>query len=130
MRLKSLILPTLLVSAFALGQDDGKDLFEKKVLPVMQDKCFQCHSAKAKKPAGGLRLDTKEFMAKGGKSGKLLVPGDVEKSLLIEVIRWTSSDKDRNMPPERKGGKMDDSIIKDFEAWVKAGAPDTRADAN
>lgn len=130
MRLKSLILPTILVSAFAWAQDDGKDLFDKKVLPVMQDKCFGCHSAKAKKPAAGLRLDTKELMAKGGKSGKLLVPGDVEKSLLIEVIRWTSSDKDRNMPPERKGGKMDDGVIKDFEAWVKAGAPDTRADSN
>ncbi len=117
----------ILGTGTAMAQDyDGKDFFNKKILPVLQERCFDCHSAKPKKPAARLRLDTKEDMAKGGKSGALLVAGDPEKSLLIEVIRYTTENKDLRMPPERKGGKLADDIIKDFELWVKNGAQDPR----
>ncbi len=105
---------------------EGLDFFEKKIRPVLADSCYQCHSAKAKKPAGGLLLDSRDAMLKGGASGQpAIVPGDVEKSLLIKAIRY--SDAKLQMP---MGGKLSAQIIKDFEAWVKVGAPDPRkADA-
>jgi hypothetical protein len=55
------------------------------------------------------------------------VPGDLSASLLIEAIRY--KDEDFAMPPQKKGGKLPDEVIADFEAWVKMGAPDPREGA-
>ncbi|HEV2666228.1 MAG TPA: DUF1553 domain-containing protein, partial [Blastocatellia bacterium] len=69
-----------------------------------------------------LLLDSIEAMLKGGASGRpAIVPGDPEKSLLIKAIRHT--DAKLQMP---MGGKLPDQVIKDFEAWVKMGAPAPR----
>src|ERR1019366_5568081 len=62
-------------------------------------------------------------IAKGGVSGPALVPGDVEKSRLIQAIRWT--DSDFAMPPK---GKLSPQQIERFEQWVKMGAPDPRTE--
>ncbi len=105
---------------------EGLDFFEKKIRPVLADSCYACHSATAKKPAGGLLLDSRAAMLKGGASGQpAVVPGDVEASSLIKAIRYT--DAKLQMP---MSAKLPDQVIKDFEAWVKMGAPDPRtADA-
>ncbi len=36
----------------------GADFFEKKIRPVLAEKCYKCHSADAEKIKGGLVLDT------------------------------------------------------------------------
>ncbi len=101
---------------------EGLEFFEKKIRPALADNCYACHSAKAKKPQGGLLLDSIEAILKGGVSGQpAVVPGDVEKSLLIKAIRYT--DAKLQMP---MGGKLPDQVIKDFEQWVKMGAPAPR----
>ncbi|HEY7180481.1 MAG TPA: PSD1 and planctomycete cytochrome C domain-containing protein [Blastocatellia bacterium] len=104
---------------------EGLEFFEKKIRPALADNCYGCHSDKSKKPKGGLRLDSIESMLKGGASGQpAIVPGDPEKSLLIKAIRYT--DAKLQMP---MGGKLPDQVIKDFEAWVKMGAPAPRGTA-
>jgi hypothetical protein len=101
---------------------EGVEFFERKVRPALANHCYQCHSAQAKKPAGGLRLDTRSGMLKGGASGEpAIVPGDPEKSLLIKAIRY--ADPKLQMP---MGGRLSEAVIRDFEAWVKMGAPDPR----
>ncbi|MEQ1851241.1 MAG: DUF1549 domain-containing protein, partial [Chthoniobacteraceae bacterium] len=100
------------------------DFFEKKIRPVLSDKCYKCHSEKSDKVKGGLLLDTREGIRRGGDSGPAVVPGDLKESILIEAIQYTN--KDFAMPPEKSGGKLPDAVIKDFEAWVKMGAPDPR----
>ena len=60
--------------------------FEKKVPPFLFENCQQCHSTQAKKRKGGLLLDSREAALQGGDSGPAAVPGDVEKSLLIQAI--------------------------------------------
>ncbi len=102
----------------------GNDFFESKIRPVLVKHCYECHSVEAGKSKGGLLLDTREGIRTGGDTGPAVVPGDLEKSLLIAAIRW--HDPDTGMPPEKKGGKMPDSTIADIEAWVKAGAADPR----
>src|SRR3954471_6267248 len=99
--------------------DEGSEFFEKKIRPVMVERCYECHSATAKKLKGKLKLDTKEDFEKGGESGPVVVPGDPEKSLLIKAIRY--KDEDLQMPPKNK--KLPDEQIHDFEQWVKMGAP-------
>lgn len=102
---------------------EGVEFFEKKIRPVLEAQCYMCHNSKSKKPQGGLVLDTREGMLKGGASGEAaVVPGDPEKSLLIKAIRHT--DAKLQMPP---GAQLPADQIKDFEAWVKMGAPDPRA---
>lgn len=123
-----LLMAAALVAPSLFAAEDGKKLFTEKILPVMQEKCFGCHGATAKKPAAKLLLDTKAGLAKGGKSGTLLVAGKPDDSLIVQVLRYNMEDADMNMPPKKKGGKLDDAIIADFVKWVKLGAPDTRAE--
>jgi len=98
--------------------------FESKIRPVLSEKCYSCHSAEAEKIKGELLLDTRDGMRRGGENGPAVVPGDLNESLLITSMRW--HDPDTGMPPKNKGGKLPDSVIADFEQWVKMGAPDPR----
>jgi len=97
----------------------GLDFFEKKIRPVLVQQCYQCHSAQATNVKGGLRLDTQQGLLKGGDSGAAVVPGDADKSLLIEAIKYEGLE----MPPK---AKLSDEIIADFVTWIEMGAPDPR----
>ncbi len=101
---------------------EGLAFFEKNIRPVLAAQCYQCHSAQSKKLAGGLRLDTRAGMLKGGVSGEpAIIPGAPEKSLLIKAIRYT--DPKLQMP---MSGKLSENVIRDFEIWIKTGAADPR----
>jgi hypothetical protein len=102
---------------------EGLDFFEKKIRPVLVERCYECHSSGAKKLEGSLRLDTRETARKGGDLGPAIVPGEPDKSLLIQAIRYT--DENLQMPPKEKG-RLPAEVVADFEAWVKRGAPDPR----
>jgi hypothetical protein len=77
---------------------DGFDFFESRIRPLLVERCYECHSANSEKIRGGLKLDSREAVLKGGDSGRAIVPGDVEKSLLIKAVRY--SDKELKMPPK------------------------------
>ena len=98
---------------------EGLEFFETKIRPVLAKNCYACHSSAVKTPMGGLFLDTRTGMQKGGNSGPAIVPGKPEESLFIHAIRHEG----RKMPPS---GKLSDSAIADFEKWVAMGAPDPR----
>ncbi len=110
----------------AFAADPGLDFFEQNIRPVLVEACYKCHSANGEKVKGGLLLDTREGLLKGGDSGPSIVPGDPEKSLFIKAIRYT--DKDLLMPPKDK--KLPAHQIAAFEQWVKMGAPDPRTGTN
>jgi hypothetical protein len=98
------------------------EFFESKVRPVLVQKCYGCHNSKMKTPLGGLRLDTKDGLLRGGDSGAAVVPGDPERSRLIQAVTYRHELK---MPPS---GKLADEQIADLAAWIKMGAPDPRVD--
>ncbi|HEV3029204.1 MAG TPA: DUF1549 domain-containing protein, partial [Planctomycetota bacterium] len=99
---------------------EGLEFFEKKIRPVLVERCYSCHSGEAKKLKGELYLDSREGLLKGGETGPSILPGDPEKSLLIKALRYS---EDLKMPPK---GKLPREIVEDFVAWVKRGAPDPR----
>ncbi|MEN9575777.1 MAG: hypothetical protein RL514_3632 [Verrucomicrobiota bacterium] len=105
---------------------DQLQFFEKKIRPVLAEHCYSCHSAKAEKLKGGLYVDSKEGLLKGGTSGPALVPGKPEKSLLLKDLKSTNPDD--MMPP--KGDRLSAQVIADFETWIRMGAPDPRKDAS
>src|SRR5436190_1737703 len=82
------------------SKDAGVEYFEKKIRPVLTERCYKCHSAQAEKLKGGFRLDTREDLLKGGESGPAIVPGALEKSRLVRVIRYY--DEHVQSPPKEK----------------------------
>ena len=107
------------------AEPDAADVefFEKKIRPVLIEHCLKCHSREAgEKLKGGLALDTREGVLKGGETGPAVVPGNLEKSLLIRAVRYT--DANLQMPP--KNQKLSAQQIADLETWVRMGAPDPR----
>ncbi|MBS1830225.1 MAG: DUF1549 domain-containing protein, partial [Acidobacteria bacterium] len=118
------MLPLLLTFAAPLLAGPGEDFFEAKIRPVLVEKCYSCHNAKLKSPFGGLVLDNAASFRKGGDSGPAFRPGDASGALLLEALRYTSLRI--KMPPT---GKLPDTVIADFEAWIRMGAPDPRAGA-
>src|SRR5882672_9083830 len=116
-----ILLALLLITSMALADSppDGTEFFEKKIRPLLVENCYKCHSATSEKLKGGFRLDSMQLALKGGESGKLaIVPGEPEKSLLIEAVRYNNTDL--QMPPKKK---LSQSQIDDLTAWVKMGAP-------
>lgn len=95
------------------------DFFNRKIHPVLKQHCYKCHSATSKDVQGGLFLDTRDGLRKGGESGPAIVPGNVEKSLLIDALEHTTL----KMPPDKK---LPRNVIADFRRWIKNGAADPR----
>jgi len=117
------IFQSLIVASLALSSaraNDGMAFFEAKVLPVLQSRCYECHSHE-KKIKGGLALDLKTGWQTGGDNGPAIIPGDLAKSHLIQAVRY--ADPETEMPPK---GKLAASEIEVLEKWVAMGAPDSR----
>ena len=89
----------------------GIEFFETRVRPLLAQNCYECH---AKREAnGGLLLDTRDGLLKGGDSGAAIVPGDPEKSRLIEAVRYKNPDF--QMPPKTRLIQADVEIL---EKWI------------
>jgi hypothetical protein len=94
---------------------EAETFFELKVRPVFSTTCGKCHGGK--KVKGGLRLDSREVLIKGGDSGPAVVPGDPDKSLLLQALRQKHATL--KMPPDKK---LPDEQIADIATWIKQGA--------
>ena len=104
---------------------EGVAYFEKNIRPLLAANCYACHSAKLPKPMGGLLLDTRAGMLRGGKSGvAAVVAGKPEESLLLNAI--TGKSADLRMPP---GKTLQPYEIEAVTAWIRMGAPDPRTAA-
>jgi hypothetical protein len=99
------------------GQAASADFFNQKILPVLQQKCFNCHQT-GRKMKGGLAVDSHAALIAGGDSGPSLVPGDAAKSLLYVSI--TYADDDLQMPPRER---LSASVLADFKKWIEMGTP-------
>ena len=120
-RICAILIPALAAPNWSMANDEGLELFEKRIRPVLVEKCFECHSSGAKKIGGNLLLDSRAGVQKGGDSGAVIVPFDPAASLLSRAIHY--SDDAAHMPPS---GKLPDSVIADFDRWIALGAPDPR----
>src|SRR5450432_2265489 len=117
----SLGLIALSVAPLGAQTPAGTEFFEKEIRPVLAGKCYGCHSSKLKSPMGGLVLDTKNGLKRGGNGGPVLKAGDPASSRLFNALTYTQTEL--RMPPT---GKLPDEKIAAFEKWIAAGAPDPR----
>ena len=95
------------------GSVSDADFFENNIRPILANNCASCH---VDTTSGGLRLDSRQALLKGGQHGPAVVPGDPAKSLLITAVHQSTSLK---MP---KGGKLNVQEVADLTQWVKQGA--------
>lgn len=88
------------------------------VQPLLQAKCYSCHSSKKQK--GKLRLDKPDLIMKGGEDGVIIAPGKVDDSRLIKYI-LLPKENDKHMPPKEKPQLTKDDVAL-LQWWVAQGA--------
>lgn len=110
----------------SVGVAQSEVRFKTDVLPILQKSCMRCHQAtykdkngRTRRPKGGLRLDGKGWMLKGGKHGAAVVPGNPRASLLLTRITLDVEDDDF-MP--RGGESLPDRQLQTIRAWIASGA--------
>lgn len=100
------------------------EFFERRVRPLLAERCEKCHSAAEGKAKGDLTLDSRSGWEKGGEHGPALVAGKPADSLLLKAVSYT--DDDLRMPPKKEGGKLRDEEIAVLRQWIADGAVDPR----
>jgi len=119
-----LLLIASTLTAPALAEDAtraGNEFFETKIRPALVTHCYECHSSESGKARGGLKVDSRDALLRGGDSGPAVVAKSPEKSTLYQALLY--HDDGWRMPPK---GKLPQTTIDDFRRWIVMGAPDPR----
>ena len=108
----------------AVGAESAEKVafFETKIRPLLVARCIECHGEKKQK--GGLRLDSRGAWQAGGDTGKAVVPGRPDESLLMKAVQY--ADKDLQMPPKKALPPEEVTLLAE---WIQQGAVDPRNDA-
>jgi hypothetical protein len=89
--------------------------FQRDILPILKNKCLNCHGDNKRKLKGGLDVSTVKLLEKGGDGGPALNRLQPELSLLWETVATGQ------MPPS-KGNKLTESEKKKLHDWITGGA--------
>ena len=100
-------------------QSKEVEFFENSIAPILQKRCYECHSHESGKAKGGLVLDSRRGWENGGSEGAAIVPGEPEESLLMQAVRYEGYE----MPPDEQLPAGEIALL---EKWIAMGAPDPR----
>jgi uncharacterized membrane protein len=101
----------------AVSNLDSAVLYNDVIQPLFDARCVSCHSSKKQK--GELRLDGKQFILKGGKTGALFEEGNPDSSLLYKRIVLPLEDK-HHMPPHERP-QLTSAEVNLVQSWIKDG---------
>ncbi len=110
-------LAALIAAMPILGSAQNLDFFERRIRPILANRCYACHGPAAGEGQAGLRLDSRAGLLRGGRSGPAIVPGQALSSLLIHAVNHDTS---LQMPPKEK---LSIGEVQALTQWVDAGAP-------
>ena len=115
-----LVLPLLLGASMLFvrpaSAQSPEELFETRVRPVLAGSCFECHGRLRR---GGLRLNSREAMLRGGDSGPAIIPGDPSGSLLIQTVRHEIDGQEMPRDEDRLTPQQIEGLIE----WIRIDAP-------
>ena len=109
-----------LILALLASPSFGLD-YKRDVMPIFEEKCSDCHSEKASKIKGGLRLDDEDHFFNGFPKNDVVVPGDWDASYLFVTLVMPRHEKG-SMPPEDKGEPLTEKEIMTVAQWIHEGA--------
>jgi mono/diheme cytochrome c family protein len=111
----SVVLAEICAIPAAAQSADDLAFFDENVRPILEETCLECHDADKQK--GGLRLDSRSALLRGGDHGLVVVTGDPDASKLIGAVRREGELK---MPPKEELLPSDvDALVE----WVRLGMP-------
>jgi hypothetical protein len=113
----ALILVGLSVSADENIHTDASLHFERDIRPILKAHCFHCHG-EGEQPKGNVDLRLRRFLLGESDSGKIIVPGKPDQSVLLDMV--ASGD----MPQGEK--KLTPEEVSRIERWIAQGAPTLR----
>jgi len=93
------------------------EFFEKEVRPILVARCFECHSNGKGSIKGGLALDSRDALLKGGDTGPGVTLDKPAESLFVSAINYGEV---YQMPPK---SKLPASEIAVLTRWVEMGLP-------
>ncbi|REJ90421.1 MAG: colicin uptake protein, partial [Planctomycetota bacterium] len=91
--------------------------YAQQVKPILRDHCYACHGAINQE--SDLRLDTGAFVRAGGGSGPVVVPGNPDESLLLQLV---TGEAGYRMPPEEQGKALSEKQVEILRRWIAEGA--------
>jgi mono/diheme cytochrome c family protein len=114
--MKNVLITTLALVLVPMVHAEDKVDFAKSIQPIFESRCLSCHGEKKQK--GGLRLDSKEALLKGGDDGKVIA-AKAEESEIFKRITLPAGDDDI-MPA--KGDPLTKDQIALIKDWINQGA--------
>ena len=103
----------------SIGRAESVD-FSRDIRPILSDNCFQCHGPDENAREADLRLDQKSLVLADRNGAKIIDPGNVGASELIDRI--STKDPDLVMPPPDSGKSLTDNQKALLTRWIKEGA--------
>ena len=91
--------------------------FSERIVPLLREHCYECHSHESGEASGSLMLDSLAGMLSGGSRGPTIVPSHPDQSILLHAVLY--EDNDLQMPPDQK---LDDQAIDTLRHWLADGA--------
>ena len=107
--------PASSVNARQATEAASAEFFETKIRPILAAACYDCHTESAR---GGLRVDSREALLKGGQSGAAIIVGRPEDSLLIKAV----SHRAGNLRMPKGSAQLKAEQIAALSQWIKDGA--------
>jgi hypothetical protein len=102
-------------SAAAEPKKPAKITYDEHVLPVLREHCVACHGTD--KQRGGLAVHSYSSIMKGGSSGPVVKPGDLDGSRLFLLVAHKA---EPTMPP--KSSRLEQAKLDLVQKWIESGA--------
>jgi mono/diheme cytochrome c family protein len=107
----------ILYPVLLLTNSQADVTYQETIRPLFQDSCLNCHNPDKQK--AGLDLSTYDATMDGSDDGKVVEPGDPDKSVLIKVL---THEQEPYMP--KGNDKLPDAQIDLIRQWIQANAPE------
>lgn len=88
--------------------------FASTIQPLLETKCGGCHGKAVRK--ANLDLHDAVGIRQGGESGRVVVPGKPDESLLYQMVH------EKEMPPKQKNTPLTDAEVQAIREWIETGA--------
>lgn len=97
----------------AFRADDSSTFFERRVAPVLSERCASCHNDDKRR--GGLSLTSRKSLLEGGDNGPAVVPSKPDEGTLLGMVSGDAPKMPKNGKPLSAAQRAD------LRRWIESG---------